>query len=136
MFRSLQASIRIHIYTRRANNIDSIRHNIVERGCNTVMKFPFAEKVLSKCKFLVFHPNAVSSDGEPIMAEGMLPVELWDVVTVEEYLRFRLYGLELISILLGVLNSTTVAYSTFLFLPIRLQLTRLIPRSYPISTLQ
>ena len=65
------------------------------------MKFPFAEKVLSVCKFLVFDPLAVSTEGEPIMAEGMLPLELWDVVSVEDYLQFRLYGLELISIMLG-----------------------------------
>ena len=131
MFRSLQASIHIHMH--RANNVDAVRHSIVEQGCNNVMKFPFAEKVLSVCKFLVFDPNAVSTDGEPIMAEGMLPVELWDVVTVDEYLRFRLYGLELISILLGALNSTTFAYSTFLFLSTS---TCFIPRSFPTFTLQ
>ena len=70
---------------------------------NSVVKFPHAEKVLGVCKCLVIHPSAISVDQEPITAEGMLPLELWDVVTVDEYLRFRLYGLELISILLGMM---------------------------------
>ena len=91
------------LYAHRANNVDEVRQNIVKNGMNSVLKFPHAEKVLSVCKFLVIHPSAISVDGEPISAEGMLPLELWDVVTVEEYLHFRLYGLELISILVGMM---------------------------------
>ena len=50
------------------------------------------------------------------MAEGMLPVELWDVVTVDEYLQFRLYGLELISILLGMLNNFLCHFAMYNFI--------------------
>lgn len=82
------------------NNVDAIRHNIVERGMNSVIKFPNADKILSLCKFLVIDESCLSTEGHPIMAEGILPFELWDKVTVEEYLQFRLYGLELVSLLL------------------------------------
>ena len=33
-------------------------------------------------------------------AEGFLPTEIWDHVTVEEYLEFRLYCLETMSLVL------------------------------------
>ena len=34
------------------------------------------------------------------MAEGIIPAALWEGVTLEEYLTFRLYGLEYVSLIL------------------------------------
>merc|ERR1711871_632323 len=85
---------------RIAQNVDAIRHNIVEMGMNSVSKFPNAEKVLKYCKYLVYDPKAVSTTGQPVMAEGIIPPALWESVTLEEYLQFRLYGLEFLSLVL------------------------------------
>ena len=85
---------------RTENKVDEIRRNIVEGGINSVAKFPHAMKILKLAPALVYDAKAVSLTGEPVIAEGMIPVEMWETVSLEEYMLFRLYCLEFLSLVL------------------------------------
>jgi len=74
---------------RKANNVDEIRRRITEGGLNCLSKFPHYEKVMAFAEVLAIDPDALSLSGDPISAESTLPPEIWDSVTIDEYMEFR-----------------------------------------------
>ena len=79
------------------NGIDEIRHNI-ENGCNTINKFPHSDKLFQKTRrIMVCDKYAVSASNEVMIAEATMPDNIWENITVDEYMIFRIYCLEFIS---------------------------------------
>lgn len=73
----------------RANNVDEIRRKITEDGLDCLSKFPNYEKIMRFANVLAIDRDALSVLGNPVSAESTLPPDIWEHVSIDEYIEFR-----------------------------------------------
>jgi hypothetical protein len=73
----------------RSNNVDEIRRKITEDGLTSVSKFPHFEKIIKLAPVLAIDRAALALNGDPVSAEATLPQEMWDHVSIDEYVEYR-----------------------------------------------
>jgi len=85
---------------RIANNIDAIREDIVKNNLDAPIKFPFGELILRIVPQVVIEPDATDILGNPISVETLVPISIWTQISVDNFMKFRLYCLEYVSLIL------------------------------------
>eukprot|EP01041_Mallomonas_annulata_P010163 gene10163-21183_t len=85
---------------RISNNIDAIRKDIIDNNLDSPDKFPHGIKILKLVPQVVVNPDCQDLHGNPISVETLVPASIWSNISVEDFMTFRLYGLEYVSILL------------------------------------
>merc|ERR1712224_1082861 len=84
---------------RKNENIDEIRSNLLGGKVDCMNKFPYAQQIFKDYKeILVWDKKAVGYSGDPIIAESALPDDLWERMEIKDYMLFRVYCLEYLSI--------------------------------------
>ena len=88
------------------NSVDEIRANIVERGCDHPLRFPKGELILKLIPQLVILPYATDKLGCPICVEqyNFVPAEVFQQITMEDYILFVIYTLEYKSLIIEQLS--------------------------------
>ena len=91
---------------RKTNNIDEIRQKMLDGTVNCINDFPYAPQIFTNYdQILVWDKRATGINGDPIIAESALPDDLWERMTVDEYMEFRIYCLEYLSIQLDRMSA-------------------------------
>ena len=105
------------------NNVDDIRKEIVENNL-TPNKFPGADIVMKHVKFMVISSKE-SSDPEylasfPLTVEPFTSSQLFTEIDVEAYIRFRIYAMEYIAMVLEQISHevccSSIRYRANLFI--------------------
>lgn len=88
------------------NKVDEVRANIVEKGCDHPLRFPKGELILKLIPQLVILPYATDKLGCPICVEqyNFIPAEVFQQITMEEYILFVIYTLEYKSLIIEQLS--------------------------------
>jgi hypothetical protein len=88
------------------SNVNEIRKNIVENGCDHPLKFPKGELILSLIPQLVLVPDAMDNTGSPICVEqyNFVPSEVFKHINLDDYILFVTYGLEFKSLIVEQLS--------------------------------
>lgn len=91
---------------RADNSVDEVRANIVENGCDHPLRFPKGELILKLIPQLVILPHATDKLGCPICVEqyNFIPAEVFQQITMEEYILFVIYSLEYKSLIIEQLS--------------------------------
>mmetsp|Transcript_25185 Transcript_25185/g.25395 ORF Transcript_25185/g.25395 Transcript_25185/m.25395 type:complete len:327 (+) Transcript_25185:192-1172(+) len=85
---------------RTKEHVDDIRKDIIENNLDQPSKFPFGELILKLIPQVVIHPEITDVHGNPLSVESLVPASIWAHISVENYLKFRIYCLEYCSIIL------------------------------------
>ena len=94
---------------REENNLEQIRANLLEKGWDNPMQFPNGDIIMENTQLFVAHPDIVDKAGEPVTVEGIIPPTLWEVVSPEDFITFRLYCLEYVVLLLDNISDAKEA---------------------------
>ena len=88
------------------NNMNEIRTNIVENGYDHPLKFPKGDIILKLIPQLIVLPEALDKTGSPICVEqyNFIPSEVFQYITIEDYIVFVKYSLEYRSLIVEQLS--------------------------------
>ena len=100
-FKKICEMVEKYLDMRKEKQLDEIYKDIIDNNLDHPTKFPNGKKILElDDKILMMNPKAVDNDGTFVSVEGVLKPEMFDVISIEEYIRFRMYCMEYISMLL------------------------------------
>jgi hypothetical protein len=87
-------------------NVNEIRKDIVERGCDHPLRFPKGEIILKLIPQLVVLPEAQDKLGSPICVEqyNFIPSEVFKHINIDDYITFVMYSLEYRSLIVEQLS--------------------------------
>jgi hypothetical protein len=87
-------------------NVNEIRKDIVERGCDHPLRFPKGEIILKLIPQLVVLPEALDKMGSPICVEqyNFVPSEVFKHINIDDYILFVMYSLEYRSLVVEQLS--------------------------------
>lgn len=91
---------------RKEMNVNEIRRHIVELGADHPLKFPKGELILSLMPQLVMAPDALDLQQCPLCVEqyNFSPSELFEKITLQDYITYVIYSLEYRQLLLDQLS--------------------------------
>ena len=91
---------------RKENDIDRIRNDIINGGCNHPSRFPNGQKILKLIPQIVIDHNVRDKWNCPIVFEqyNFCPAEVLSQVTLEEYVEYVKYCLEYRTLILEQLS--------------------------------
>lgn len=81
---------------RKESNADEAREDIVKRGMNDPLKFPFGKIIIENTPQIICAGDALDTNGNPIAFEtyNFSPSHLLKTVSIEDYKRFVVYCLQ------------------------------------------
>jgi len=89
---------------RHENKVDAIRKDIVDNGLDAPEKFPFGELVLRLTKTVVLNTEKFNEGFDPVTVESYVAPTIWNEISVDDYIQFRIYCLEYVSMILEQLS--------------------------------
>jgi hypothetical protein len=91
---------------RKESNADEARQNIVNRGIDTPLKFPYGKEIIEMCPQIVCAGDAFDRHGNPLALEtyNFSPVAVLQQFTLEQYKEFVVYCLQYKTIIIEQLS--------------------------------
>jgi hypothetical protein len=88
------------------HDINEIRKNIVENGCDHPLRFPKGETILKLIPQHVVLPEAQDKVGSPICVEqyNFVPSDVFQFINIDDYIEFVKYSLEYRSLIVEQLS--------------------------------
>lgn len=98
--------IKTFLQWRIDNNVNEIRTNIVQNGCDHPLRFPKGDIILKHIPQHIVLPEAMDKFGCPICVEqyNFTPSEVFKHISIEDYIQFVMYSLEYRSLIVEQLS--------------------------------